>query len=594
MKRHLRYFLFPLLITLTDVYPALSQRVTFKYIEKPEVDPWSIVVSITQDSQGYMWFAGNGIHRYDGKNVITYRNDPVNPNSLIDNSVETLFADDNNLIWIGTQGAGMDCFNIVTKTFTHYRQQDGLSKGTISAITKDREGNIWIGTSEGLDRLDPKTAKFSHYRHDADDSGSLSNNTVRAIYVDRQDVVWVGTGSPFHGDAGKNNKEGGLNRLDRKTNRFTRYLHNDNDPSSLVDNRVRSIYEDSHGIFWVGTAGDGLHSLDRATGKFKRFPYDPMKLSRSPVLSTLSYVDDHITFIREDATGSLWIGTMMSGITQYDPKSGSIIRYGSGKDSTGDFPDKSGWAAYSSRDGIFWVSTWEAGLYRINPFEQNFPYYKTGEHVHGIYEEANGDTWICTHTGLLKMDSSKRIIKRYFFDITQGSSRYDINGLLRDRAGNFWITTGEGLISFNPLTEKIEKYTHDDADKNSLSGSVVLSVFEDHNLDLWVGTFMKGLNKMERKTGKFIHYMNKSQNAAEDANKNTSLVIQEDRNKHLWVGTFDGVNQVNPNTGTAKNYLKGTTIYTIFEGGDSTLWLGGSDGLFRYRPATDSFTAFLN
>jgi ligand-binding sensor domain-containing protein len=256
-----------------------------------------------------------------------------------------LFADDNNLIWIGTQGAGMDCFNIVTKTFTHYRQQDGLSKGTISAITKDREGNIWIGTSEGLDRLDPKTGKFSHYRYDADDSGSLSNNTVRAIYVDRQDVVWVGTGSPFHSDAGKNNKEGGLNRLDRKTNRFTRYLHNDNDPSSLVDNRVRSIYEDSHGIFWVGTAGDGLHSWTGQPGSSNDFHTTPVKLSRSPVQSTLSYVDDHITFIREDATGSLWIGTMMSGITQYDPKSGSIIRYGSGKDSTGDFPDKTAWAA---------------------------------------------------------------------------------------------------------------------------------------------------------------------------------------------------------------------------------------------------------
>ena len=121
----------------------------------------------------------------------------------------------------------------------------------------------------------------------------------------------MGTGSPFHDDAGINNKAGGLNRLDRKTNRFTRYLHNDNDPLSLVDNRVRSIYEDSHGTFWVGTAGDGLHSLDRATGKFKRYPYDPVKLSRSPVESTLPYVDDHITFIREDATGFLWIGTML-------------------------------------------------------------------------------------------------------------------------------------------------------------------------------------------------------------------------------------------------------------------------------------------
>ncbi|MEP6617286.1 MAG: two-component regulator propeller domain-containing protein, partial [Ginsengibacter sp.] len=297
------------MVLLAGECPVLSQRVTFNSVPPPEIDPWSIVISITQDSQGYMWFAGNGIHRYDGMHVVTYRNDPLNPNSLAANAVETLFADDNNLIWIGTQGAGMDCFNTVKKTFTHYPHQQGnensISGGTIAAITKDREGNIWIGTGEGLDRLDPKTGKFVHYRYNAGDSTSLSNDMIRAIFVDRQDVVWVGTGSPFHNDAEINNKAGGLNKLDKKTNKFTRYLHNDNDPYSLIDNRVRAIYEDSHGTFWVGTAGDGLHSLDRVTGKFKRYPYDPVKLSRSPLGTTFTWVDDHITFIREDAVGSL-------------------------------------------------------------------------------------------------------------------------------------------------------------------------------------------------------------------------------------------------------------------------------------------------
>ena len=592
MKRHLCYFVFLLIITLTYVYPALSQRVTFNYIEKPEVDPWSIVISITQDNQGYMWFAGNGIHRYDGKNVITYRNDPLNPNSLIDNAVESLFADDNNQIWIGTQGAGMDCFNIVTKTFTHYRHQEtndnSISKGIVAAITQDQEGNIWIGTSEGLDRLDPKTGKFIHYRHNAADSTSLSNNTVRAIYADSKDVIWVGTGSPFHNDAGKNNKEGGLNRLDRKTNKFTRYLHNDNDPSSLVDNRVRAIYEDSHGTFWVGTAGDGLHSLDRATGKFKRFPYDPVTLSRSPVERTLPFVDDHITFIREDAAGSLWIGTMMGGITQYDPKTGTIIRYGSGKDSTKNFPDKSGWAAYSSRDGIFWISTWQTGLFRVNPFEQNFPYNITGEHVHGIYKEANGDTWVSLHSALIKMDTNERIIKKYF--IGKGNfADYGLS-LFRDHTGNFWIPADEGLVSFNPLTEKTERYTHDDANKNSLSKGPVFSIFEDHNLNLWVGTF-DGLNKMDRKTGKFIHYRVESKND-NTINKNITNCILEDRTNQLWVGTHDGINRVDPLTGVVKNYLKGTFIHSIFEDMDRTLWVGGSGGLFQFQSTTDSFTSF--
>ena len=117
-----------------------------------------------------------------------------------------------------------------------------------------------VRNMDGLDRFDRKTNRFIHYRNDPNDPSSLSCNQVFAIYEDKQGTIWVGTGNPF--DLQKA-KEGGLNKLDRKTGKFTRYMHDEKDPHSLIDNRVRAIFEDSHGNFWVGTAGDGLHTMDR-------------------------------------------------------------------------------------------------------------------------------------------------------------------------------------------------------------------------------------------------------------------------------------------------------------------------------------------
>ena len=103
------------LFRLLFAYPALSQEVTFNPVSRPEENPWNIVISITQDKQGYMWFAGNGLHRYNGVQTTSYRNDPLNPNSLVDNAVESVFADADGIIWIGTQGFGLDRFDPVSR-----------------------------------------------------------------------------------------------------------------------------------------------------------------------------------------------------------------------------------------------------------------------------------------------------------------------------------------------------------------------------------------------------------------------------------------------------------------------------------------------
>jgi ligand-binding sensor domain-containing protein len=131
-------------------------------------------------------------------------------------------------------------------------------------VFADSKGDLWVGTSAGLDRFDATKGTFTHYRHQPDDPYSISSNSVVAIYEDRQGTLWVGTGSVYGGDS----KDGGLNRMDKKTGRFTRYLHDPKDPNSLVDNKVKALFEDSKGNLWVGTSGDGLHTMDRDSGHF--------------------------------------------------------------------------------------------------------------------------------------------------------------------------------------------------------------------------------------------------------------------------------------------------------------------------------------
>ncbi len=104
-----------------------------------------------------------------------------------------------------------------------------------------------------------KQIAFFHYRNNVNDPSSLSCNKVKAIYEDKQGTIWVGTGTTWAQYNREN--EGGLNELNKKTGKFTRYMHNDKDPYSLIDNRVRAIFEDSRSNFWVGTAGDGLHTM---------------------------------------------------------------------------------------------------------------------------------------------------------------------------------------------------------------------------------------------------------------------------------------------------------------------------------------------
>jgi ligand-binding sensor domain-containing protein len=123
----------------------------------------------------------------------------------------------------------------------------------LPAILEDRDAAIWVGTENGLNRLDMHTNTFTRYQQNLSEATSLSCNRVQVLYEDHQGTIWVGAASPqrFY----DSNEQGGLNRFDRKTGKFTRYMHVPNDSHSLINDRVGAIFEDSRGVFWLVLPG---------------------------------------------------------------------------------------------------------------------------------------------------------------------------------------------------------------------------------------------------------------------------------------------------------------------------------------------------
>src|SRR4051794_31072508 len=148
-------------------FDNMQQQITFNKILPPDGRTFEHVSGIVQDKQGYMWFATNkGLYRYDGYTIITYKNNPLDLNSLVSNNLESVCTDSSDMIWIGTFGAGLDRLDPSTGVFTHYHQDlkdpASLRNDTVTSVLQDHQGTIWVGTHGGLDRFDPKKKKFKH------------------------------------------------------------------------------------------------------------------------------------------------------------------------------------------------------------------------------------------------------------------------------------------------------------------------------------------------------------------------------------------------------------------------------------------------
>jgi signal transduction histidine kinase/DNA-binding response OmpR family regulator/ligand-binding sensor domain-containing protein len=580
--------------------------------ELPNGESGNHVQSIVQDKYGFMWFGSQfGLHRWDGHHFKTYLNNPADPNSIGCDYIEYILPARDGSLWIGFWGGGMDHFDQTTGKFTHYtaRGENGLSSGHVSVILEDKNGLIWVGTMEGLDRLDPKTGEIRHFRNRRNDPSSLSCNQVRSLYEDSEGTLWVGTGFVFD-EIGK----GGLNRFHPETGTFTRYLHDPRDPSSLAGPEVRAMLEDSKGNFWVGTSGDGLQKMNRQTGKFIRYPNHRGNQTpySAPAYDHGSF--RHVTCLMEDKAGLLWIGDFSSGFKVIDPATGQWKLFQQNRKHAR-LLENAAWTAFQSKDGVRWFSTAssDARVYRIAgkqdvfkavvlPSKQGF--------VSSFSEDKKDNLWFSTNEfsiGKLERDKPEKGVVVRFAEQEQALA--GATKILAADDGTLWAVKADsatGLIRYHPEKKMIEHFQHDPGDAGSIASNFINDILLDKNGNLWIATDGEGLDYFDKKTGKFRHFRNRKNNPNSLTHNHLDKLFQAN-DGNLWVvgsanrgkGRAIFVNRFDPQQKEVTRYNlngipAGQDIWQSppTQDKEGNIWLCLENGILKLVPVTGTCVYF--
>ena len=269
------------------------------------------VYAFNEDKDGNIWIGtDNGLNFFDRKagTFKVYKSDPADKNSISGNAIKAIITDKDGYVWIGTDGAGVDIFKVTgigkyqkVNLSKNIDNKNSLCDNTVWCLREDNDGEIWIGTNNGLNRYNKSTSEIKSYRQNNYNPYTISNNIINTIYIDKKGIIWLGTYN-------------GLNRFDKKTGKFYSYKHIPGDPQSLSSNRVFGIFEDKNGIMWLGTLGGGLNKFDKKSGTFKYYT------EKDGLANNMVYC------MLEDNDGNLWL-TTNNGISKFNIKSESFINY---------------------------------------------------------------------------------------------------------------------------------------------------------------------------------------------------------------------------------------------------------------------------
>jgi len=243
------------------------------------------VNAFVADNKGNLWIGTNGsglihLNRSTGE-IKTYRNNPENDNSLSSDIVVSLCVDPSGVLWIGTFLGGLNSFD--GQKFTHFKrtsEPSSLSDNRIFALLEDSSNRLWVGTlNGGLDLFDRSTGKFRHFNPSV--KNTLNAYGISYLYEDKNKNIWIGTTA-------------GVNILDGKTSKVKQLVNDPKNTNSLVQNDINSIVEDGRGWIWIGTR-EGISIYNPTTGSFNNLSEDT-GLPENTVFALLEDPDHHIWY----------------------------------------------------------------------------------------------------------------------------------------------------------------------------------------------------------------------------------------------------------------------------------------------------------
>lgn len=416
--------------------------------------------------------------------------------------------------------------------FEHITIENGLPNNTVYDIMQDTLGFIWFATRDGLVKYDG--FDFKKYTSQQEDSTSLSHDNTYCIYEDKERTLWIGT------------YDHGLNRFNRNSESFTRFIHDKDNENSISDDRIQRIYEDSHNIIWIATYGGGLNIYNRNTGTFEHFFHSEK--------DTNSISSNFILDLFEDRCDDIWIGTV-NGLNKFNRESKSFYKY----------------------------------FHKVGN-----PNSISSNRIYSIYEDKNGTLWIGTLDGLNSFNRETNKAIRYKHDPNnpQSLSHNRISCISEDSYDNLWIgTLGGGLNKFNTTQNIFERYNLKSFTVDKYGGNYIHKIYEDRSNVIWMGTASNGIKKIDRSLGRIKHLNHNPDNPNSLAH-DWALSVCETSDNLVWIGSANGIltryNSINKNFKHYKlnipanlNGIK--TINDIVEKENNILYLATSSGLKEFN-----------
>ncbi len=470
-----------------------------------------------------------------------------------------MFISSTGEVWIYAinTNIGVASFDLLSKEWEIYASSYPPSHrlhiptNIVFALAEDSKGNLWIGSDHGgVTLINKKTGLKENIRHNGQDPRSLPENAVKSLYCDDLGIVWAGT------------YKQGVGYYYEGMFKFRQ----EGQQSHIPYSDINCFEEDPKGNLWIGTNGGGLIYYDRKLDKYTQYTHKPGDTGTPSgnVIVSMTY----------DKAGKLWIGYYLDGLDCFDGQ--RFTNYQQNLSNPEGMTDNNFWVLTLDKSGGIWAGTLNGGTLLIDPATgKRTKQLESGGSVSAIIQKKSGDILMGSQSGLFIYDKTSNSMIAYEPEALQEAQliRYDISCLHEDNRGLIWIGTRNGLFVFNPYSGQHQLFNT----SNGLVANLIQNIQEDEGHNIWVSTNL-GLSMLSvytriEEAGYFYHINNYDPTdglVARQFNYSAGFVTTKGE---LVFGSIAGFNLFHPSevirsAGNPRVVLTGLQIYnnTILPG----------------------------
>lgn len=581
--------------------------------------------AINQDHNRFIWIATmNGLNRYDGGEIKNYNRSNSN---ILSNIIFDIHIDSRKNMWLATS-KGLCKYNIDKDDFVSYTNQAHDSNNTtlnkINCILEDQNGNLLLGTKEGLYIFNPISKTFAECNINKFQGNDEFKN-ITSLTSNGKGVIYAGAygGGLLKLNSNKDTLDVVTTEKFALNNIFDLCFINDSElligtggngaiiyniengyfesffgKISKQENKakvVRGIKVDTDHNIWLGTDGDGLllvkdYKTHPKIINYKNIPQRSSSLSGNAVYT-----------IFQDYSKNYWIGTAWNGVNYLSAQNNFEFLFSDilGEKSTAVlsvFKHKN--LLYFGLDGEG-LTVFDTTTQKISNLSEAFSSQFKRINIQYIHQH-NNLLWIGTFAdGLLELNLITKQVKQYKHNIDQENSisYNDIRAIVNDNYGNLWIATeGGGLNYFDVKSSHFYTYKSNKNDSSTISSNNLAALQLIGN-NLWIGTTDTGVDLMNVNTKKITHFQYDDENE-NSINSNNVLSLFQDTHQNLWIGTDDeGVNRIDLKNNTVERFTsplftRHQKITAVIEDDNGVIWFSSKVGIFNYNYKTNEFKNF--